>query len=346
MPVFIYPTNAELNQILPDKIERMVAERAGFRIMPIRNVNAATVEWYQRDNVFGLQQLRGLDGAPPHVRRVGQKLLSYEPGVYGEFETITETELVKRAGGITNPAPIPIADLVAQAQDQLVQRQLDRQEYMIFTLLSTGSFSVPLPGGQIGYTDNFPIQTYSRNVAWSTAATAMPLADFRNVQNLGVGFGIQFDNSAQAWLNRITANMLLANNNPADLQGRRNAYGATVVNSIPAVNAVLGNEGLPQLNIYDEGYFNDANTFTKFIPDGVVIVIGRRTTGEVIGNYVQTRNAVNDQFAPGPYAFVKDYASANTVEKRVPPSIEIHQGHSGGPALYFPRAVVKMTVNP
>jgi hypothetical protein len=82
---FLYPTNREIQTIGPAKVARLAENRVGFEIMPMRNVNAGTVEWVQADNYFGLQQLRGLDGAPPHVKRVGEKTYVYEPGVYGEF---------------------------------------------------------------------------------------------------------------------------------------------------------------------------------------------------------------------------------------------------------------------
>jgi hypothetical protein len=73
MPVFNYPTNYELSQIEPDLTARAAAGRVGLDIMPVRNVNAGEVRWSQQDNFYGLQALRGLDGAPTRVQRVGTK---------------------------------------------------------------------------------------------------------------------------------------------------------------------------------------------------------------------------------------------------------------------------------
>src|SRR3954462_199170 len=114
---YIFPSNRELSAIAPDKIARVTAERVGFQIMPMRDVPAAVVQWEQMDNYFGLQQLRGLDGAPTVVKPVGSKSFSYTPGVYGEFMTVTETELTTRAGSTSDDVPIAVGDLVQRRQD-------------------------------------------------------------------------------------------------------------------------------------------------------------------------------------------------------------------------------------
>jgi len=80
-------------------------------------------------------------------------------------------------------------------------------------------------------------------------------------------------------------------------------------------------------------------TFTPFIPDNTAVVVGRRIDGSPIGNYKMVRNANNPGLAPGPYTKVIDRG-----ETTVPRTIEIHDGHTGGPALFFPSAIVKATL--
>ena len=340
---YLYPTNRELSTIAPQKIARMAENRVGFQIMPMRDVRAATIEWQQRDNFYGLQQLRGLDGAPTHVKPLGNNVYSYTPGVYGEFMTITETELTKRAGSITTDVPIDVGDLVAERQDQLMQRELDRMEQIIWTLLTTGTFSVALPGGAVGFTDTFSIQTYTRLVAWSSITTATPLLDFQAMQLLGRGLGVSFGAGATAYMNRATANNLLSNSNSADLGGRR-VFGGNTINDVTGITRILQGEDLPSIVVYDEGYYNDSNTFTLFIPNNKVVVIGQRAAGQRIGEYVKTLNANNPGRAPGSYSFVIDRANGTNGEKRVPPNMEVHQGHNGGPVLFYPGSIIIATV--
>jgi hypothetical protein len=58
-------------------------------------------------------------------------------------------------------APIDVSDLVLRAQDQLMGRELDRIEQIIWALLTTGTFSVLLPSGATGFTATFTLATYS-----------------------------------------------------------------------------------------------------------------------------------------------------------------------------------------
>ena len=338
---YTYPQNRELQAIAPAKIARASANRVGLQIMPIRGVNAAIIQWDQKDNYFGLQQLRGLDGRPSSVKPVGQKRYSYEPGVYGEFEVITETELTIRAPFNNPDVVIPVDDLVTDRQDQLIVRELDRIEYCVWTLLTTGTISVPLPGGAIGFQATFPIQTYTAAVPWATVATAAPIKDYRNLKTMGRGLGVQFGAGATSYMNTTTATNMLSNTNAADLAGRRVVAGNTLDTS-EAVNRFLTSNGAPGIVEYDEGYYDDTNTFQLFVPNNKVVVIGQRAQGQKIGEYVKTFNRVAG--GPTSYSFTVDRVNGRNGEKVVPPNMEVHQGHNGGPVIYYPGSVVVMTV--
>lgn len=344
MPTFTYPEAREL-RVLRQELEAIDrGNRLAFDIMPIRNSNAAVIEWSQRDNYKGLQNLRGLDGSPVHVQMVGDKRFISQPGSYGDFATITETELTLRAGSVTGEVNVDISELVAERERQLVVREDNRLEKIVWDLLVTGTFSVAGKNGTITHTDTFNVQTYSRIVAWSSASTAVPLADLRAVQQLGSGKGVNFGAGSMAIMNRVTANQLLNNTNTSDLHGRW-SNSNTAIQNATNTNQILTAEDLPTIRVYDEGYVNDAGAYTKWIPDGKVLIVGARSTGENLGEYRMTRNLVNPGAMPGSYGFVKDYAAGINAPKEVPPKIEVHRGHNGGPVLYYPSAIVVMTIN-
>mgnify|MGYP003408513582 FL=1 len=142
MPTYTFPTNVELGLIAQSKIPNLVQDRPAFQIMPMVNVDAALLQWEQKDNYLGLQQVRGVNGAPPRVKRIGANKYMQQPGVYGEFSLIDELELLHRRPWGAYSGNIDISDLVMEIQDQLLGRRLDRIEYIIWTLLSTGTFSV------------------------------------------------------------------------------------------------------------------------------------------------------------------------------------------------------------
>ncbi len=336
---YVYPTNSELQLVAAEKAPVLILADPIFNFVPIVDVDAHLLEWDQLDNYIGLQQVRGLNGQPGNVTAVGGTRFRATPGVYGEFMTIDELELTTRRQFGTFATPINITDLVMQRQDQLLNRRIDRIRYIIWTLLTTGTFSVSNNNGVV-HTDSYTLQTYNAST-WSTASTATPLADMRAVQLLSRGKGVSFGANAVAFMNRVTFNRMIANTNSADLAGRRTAgLSLSTVLSLADTNALFAGEDLPQIVIYDDGYLNDSGTFVPFIGDNVVVVIGQRAGGQVIADYAFTRNANNPDLAPGAYMKVVDRG-----ETDVPRTIEIHDGHNGGPRIYFPGSVVVVDVS-
>lgn len=351
MATFQYPTTAALREIgsvfqssriEDDLLFSSVAVGEGRSVgplMPIVEQDTDVIMWEQRDNYPGLQQIRGLNGAPPKVQPIGSKLYLAVPGVYGEYTPIDEKQLTQRRRLGTFATPVSIDDLVTQKAAYLVGRRLDRIRYIGWTLLATGTFSVTHPDGAPGHTDTFSLGTYDATT-WATVATATPLADFRAVQLLGPAQGANFGGASVAVMNRATANNLLANTNAADLGGKRTA-GLSNVLSMGQVNQLLAGEDLPLIAVYDRGYLNDAGTFTRFVPNGKVIVFGDRPPGDPVAEYIMTRNANNADLGPGAYMKVKDTYDTNDV----PRLIEVHDGHNGGPAIYYPGTIVIMDVS-
>lgn len=341
MGTFTFPTSAELREIAQAKLPNLVAARPIFSIMPIETVDQHLLMWEQEDNYVGLQQIRGLNGQPGRVKKTGAKRYLMQPGVYGEYSTIDELELTERRQYGSFNQPVSIDDLVMREQDRLLGRRLDRIEWIGWTLLTTGTFSVTGPDGLTYQTDTFALQTHAGS-DWSTPATATPLADFRAVQLLSRGHSVDFGPSARAIMNRVTWNRMMSNTNANDLGGKKN-IGLASVTSITDTNRILTEDGLPTVEIFDGGYLNDAGTFVPFIADDKVVVVGRRTDNGQVGAYRMTRNAQNPDLSPGAYMEVID-RGAEGAGKIIPRTIEVHDGHNGGPVVYFPSAIVIMSV--
>lgn len=337
MADFLLPTSAELSLIAQDRIPQLTMNDLIFDLMPIRTVDAAEVVWEQRDNYTGLQQARGLDGEPPSIRKFGTKRYAMQPGFYGEFDTLNETDLTLRRQPGTFAQAVKLDDLIMPIFDTLLGREIDRIRKILWDLLSQGIFSVAGPNGSIMHTDQFPLQTYTAAVPWGAFATATPLADLRNIQLLARGHSVAFDATALIVVNRGTMNKVLNNGNQADIAGRRvsglNTTGP--VNNINELNVLMTRDDLPNFAVYDQGYLDDTGAFNLFIPDGKAIVIGKRPAGQTVGEYEMVRNAQNPGFAPGPYSKTFDKGDFQGLRK-----IEVHRGHTGGPAIFFPSAIV------
>jgi hypothetical protein len=339
LATFAYPVNSELTEIAQVKTPVLTMDDPLFDIMPINNHDTDLVQWEQRDDYIGLQQLRGINGEPAQVKAIGGKLFQAQPGVYGEFLDIDEKQLTSRRKYGSYSDPIDISDLVLEKQNQLLNRRIDRLRWIGWTLLSKGIFSVALPNGSIAHTDAFPLQTQTRIVAWTSFATAQPLNDFRAAQLKARANGVYFDQRAKAFCNRVTVNNLLQNTNAADLGGKR-TQGLANMLSLSDVNMLLTGEGLPNIVVYDEVFKDDTGTVVPFIADNVVVIIGARRNGDPVAEYMMTRNAQNDDLGPGAYMMVEDTMAAN----KPPRYIKVHDGHNGGPAIYYPSSIIVMSV--
>jgi len=256
MATYVYPDQKDLQAVEQVVGPRIKGDREIFKLMPIRDVDAFDLEWELMDNFTGLQQVRGLNGQPSRVKAIGMRRYQMAPGVYGEFAPIDEAQLTKRAALGSFDKPVDIKDLVAEKQMQLLQRRYDRIEKIGWDLLTAGTFSVTNEAGATVHTDTFSLQTQSGAVAWSTAATATPLADFRTCQLLARGQGVSFGAKARAFMSRQTWNRLISNTNAADLYGRR-TQGLGTYENIEGVNKLLMGDDLPELVVNDEGYLND-----------------------------------------------------------------------------------------
>lgn len=333
---FLFPTPIEIQAVAQVLVPRLVAARPVFNIFPLRDVDSHILEWEQIDNYTGLQQVRGLNGMPNRVKPVGAKRYLMNPGVYGEFMLLDEQQLTMRRNYGSLQGFANVTDLVRECQDKLLGRRLDRIEQIIWTLLTTGTFSVA-DGSSVLHTDSYTTKTFSAGTAWGTAATSTPLADLRAIQLLGRGISADFGSAATIYMNRTTMNQLLSNTNAADMGGRR-VTGLQTVNGPQALNQVLTADDLPNLVIYDQGYLDDNGVFTLFIPNNKMVIVGSRRDGAPIGEFRMTRNANNPGMAPGPYMKVIDD------EDDVPRTIQVHDGWSGGPVLFHPGAIVVATV--
>lgn len=334
MTDFVFPSSIALQVAAQELLPRMMAGRVGFDILPMRNVDQHLLEWEQIDNYTGLQQVRGLNGDPIRVKPSGGKRFAMVPGAYGEFETVDEIQLTTRRQFGSFMGNINVTDLVGPIQTKLLGRRLDRVEYIIWTLLITGTFAVA-EGSSVLHTDSYTTQTDSWS-AWSNPATGTPLKDIRASQLKSRGYSVNFGANARLYMNQVTFNQLLANTNAADVGGRR-VTGFNTINGPAQLNEVLSQDALPNIVIYDQGYLNDSGTFVPFIPDSKILMVGARTDGAPIGEYLMTRNANNPNMEPGPYMKIVDDPN------RVPRTIEVHDGHNGGPVLYHPAAIVLAT---
>lgn len=339
MPEYVMPDSTELREIEQDLMLVLEADDPDFfnDLFPVENAPTYKLEWEQLDNFSGLQSARGLDGNPTRVNRIGSNRFVTEPGVYGEYVDIDETELTRRGEFAKFTGTVDLTDLTMQCQKHLLQRRIDRQRHLGWTLLTTGQFNVAAPNGQYEHRDRYLIDTITANPTFATVATATPLAFFLGLVLQGRGTSSAFDASATCYVNQETANRILGNTNANDLGGRFRVGGGDTINTLEDVNVILKARGVPQIKVYDKGYLTTANrsSFVPFIPAGTGVLVGKRSTGAPLGCYRMTLNVHNDS-QPGPYTMVVNTYGSQPPGRAV---CQVHDGHNGGPVLFYPNAV-------
>lgn len=341
LQTYAYPTAGEFRELERELIPDLTMADPIFKHFPIRERNTWQVTWRQKDNTTGLQQARGINGEPPRVVPLGENFFTSQPGVYGEYQPIDERSLTMRIDipfGV-NGMPMPTQDMVDEAQEQLLGRRIDRIKDTLWQLAINGHFTVRDVKGAVVHTDAYSQIIYTGS-DWSTATTSTPLADFRALVLLGRGTSASFGGGATAYLNQVTANRMMSNTNAADLGGKK-TIGSASITSLNGWNTILRDEGLPTIQVYDEGYITEAGVWTIRIPDDVVVVVGTRPGGVTPGEYQMVINANNPNRAPGAYTIVKDSADG---PHPVPREIHVHDGHNGGPALEYPGMLIRMNV--
>lgn len=334
---YTFPSAMELMAVEQQLLPALKKDNPIYGIFPEVDRNIPLLMWEQLDNFQGMMSPRGLNGKPGLVKAVGSKTYTMQPGYYGEYMTIDEREVTLSRQFATVDRPVDVSDLVTQRGNQLLHRQLKRQAWIGWQLLVNGYFLATDAFGVLQHADSYQQRTSTSTVPWATVATATPIADFRAVRPLARGYSVSFGRAAKAYANTTTITNLLNNTNSADLGGKRIENGSTV-NDLDSVNRILAANDCPQVVEWDGIWQDESGVNNLDIPNATVVVQGVRLDGAPIGNWVNTRNAVNPGYAAGPYYEVFQPPF------QVPPTVEIHRGTNGGVALYFPSAIVVMKV--
>ncbi len=338
MPInWRFPTAVELDFVVQEYAGVAQEQMLGHQILPLVERNTDRVRWDILDNDRGMTRPVAPDADPAFDERLGVTTKEYTPLEFGQFARIprSEIESARRLG--TLGEVVDVSELVTRELTRQLNKVHLRIEFLIWQAL-LGQISFNENG--VVVTETFPVQTYTAATSWADRANATPLRDFDAVALLMRGTGASLS-GARAYANRKVINSLLENGNTADIRGLMNLQ-TTATIGLTEVNRVMALRGLPEVIQYDEGYYDDAGNFIPFIPDNTVIVVGRRPTGQQVGDFLLTRTAYKLQAGePQPGIWQRVIPPR---EDSTNPTILVGAGFKGGPRLLYPRSVVVMNV--
>lgn len=335
---FMFPSNAELLEIQKDLLPDLDPNDELLSLFPYRYTGHNEVVWEQEDNDFGLMEVRGLDGKPGLVQKLGFNQFKMKPGYYGSVYQLTEQELTEARQIGSFGDRIDLDDLIVRRTRTLMIQRLNRMRQTISDFCRLGLFTNARADGTSVHSDIFSITTRTPGTAWSTTATATPLADLRNWKaSAELNTSSTFGPKSKLLATTTSINYLLNNRNAADLGGVRMEVGQTL-NSLTELNKLLAANDLPQLVEYNKTYQTgprDRTVYTRFIPNGHFIWVGERPNGQRLGEFQGTYNVNSaSESDQGIYSKVIDKG-----EITVPRQIEVHHGFNGGIGIYYPTAL-------
>ena len=345
--IFTYAQNAELFAVLQNLIPVKTFEDPIFTdIMPVRSTKAQRVIWDQRDDYKGLTGARGYGGPFGQVKREGIKRYGVDPVPFGEDKLMSEDWFLNTRQEGTFGDAIDLTQGQMEDQVHLLDRAINRLRKVGWDLVTTGTYSVLGPNGQVIGTDSYTLKSYTAAVSWANFASSTPLLDLRNIKLLHRGQSVSFNKRAKIYMQSVDVNNLLSNTNPNDLGAKRvitqNA-GAQPM-SLADVNNYLLDNDLPQIVEYDKFYLDETGTYQMFIPQGTMVVVGARDEGDPVAEFMMTPNF--GQLASGSKIGNKGFENIYVDFKLDMDQFNARSriAFNGAPAVYFPSAIVKAVI--
>lgn len=330
----------KLRKLMQLYLPRAMESRELLKLFPLVKDNATELVYERRQVETGLQSARGLDGPTGPVQKPGLDAYKVAPGYYGDHYLISEQELINlRDAGKWDDFE-NYDSQAARGTEHLTRRFLDRCEYSVAQMVMTGGYTATSAQGINYISQIFNIPQYSPITPFSDINNSQPLNYFRDlIPQLELGRSVNFQKGF-IMCSRPSINLILKNQNPADLNGRRLQYGQTI-NSADDLNEILVSNDLPTFRVYDKGYYSDPpgspfdppafqpGAFNRFLTNGMFVLVGVREDGEQLGEYRLTRAGQNERSAPGEWYQVDD------LRIKTPPQVVLRAGHNGGPVPYY-----------
>ena len=258
----------------------------------------------------------------------------------------------------------------------LIDRFIKRYKNNVWTLFTTGTYSVLGPKGDYIGGDSYNFQSFTVTTAWSDFSAAVPIEDLRNMRLQHRGTSSSFGRKGKIYLQSQDVINLLSNTNANDLGAKRvitqNA-GAQPF-QLGDVNRFLLDSDLPEIVEYDEFLPTSATNFatsipsatgggpfpyTMYIPYQTGVAIGARDYGEPIGDYTMIPQfpdivgsagaaqgwggSVHAQAAKGDNAFANIYMDFKVDMDNWNAKTRIAFG--GAPRILYPQSIIIMNLN-
>jgi hypothetical protein len=356
--------NAELTYIAQQLMPERTTDDVVFNdVLRVRSIAETIILFEQRDSFSGYTPGRRSGSGFPSLAREAKNRITVTPYDYGEEKFMDEDFL--RMSRQMGEFGMPQRNAEEQVSDSihLIDRFIKRYKYNVWTLLTTGTYSVLGPKGELIGSDSYTFQNFTVATAWSNFSASTPIEDLRNLRLLHRGTSSSFGRKGKIYLQSQDVINLLSNTNPNDLGAKRvitqNA-GAQPF-QLGDVNRFLLDSDLPEIVEYDEflptgpsNFGTGPAPYTMFIPYQTGVAIGARDYGEPIGDYTMIPqfpdlvgsglNSVRQASMKADNAFANIYMDFR-VDLEFNWNARTRMAFGGAPRILYPSSIVIMNLN-
>lgn len=290
----------------------------------------------------GMTKPSGLDAKHELIPHQGFGTKRSGTAFWGESMQLNHTDLLILRGTGPDYRRRKAADKVARMQNRLKSRGAVRIEWLIWQAIITGALVINDAKVKINVDYEIPsAHKWQVNTSWDNYASSTPIQDLQDVEEKFDGDGCQ---ARYYIMNRKTAKHLSRNVAAQTLVRNSNLVQQVGLKKMPTLMLELAGLG-GEIVIYDRGYIADGGAFTRFIPDGKVIVIGEgidNLSNDPLGYFASTPDLRNGGYLNpkgGFWTVVKD-----RTQDEENPFYKITTGWNGLPVIFRPYWIQIITV--
>lgn len=351
MLTLTFPTNAELTEVVQE-YEAQTGNYKGAEILPETDSMSQKIRWDERDRERGMTAPHTMDSDPKVDKRQGSKTHEYEPIPFKETDLMKESEILNARELGTLNGTINLSREIAKIAKDRLDKTKARVEWLRWQTLR-GQIQINENGVKV--TENFNVQQYNVLSDWDDLANAKIVRDINRLSLMFKGTGAS-PKGAKIYLNQVTMNWVLENQNEADLKGFQNSNYLNLTYSVNEVNKILEARGLPTFDVVEDFWIDEDDNEQDFIPDGEIVVVGARPKGQKVGDVRNTpslHRVKNGMPAPGYFNVLEvngrpsEQVGSVTIAElggSKNPKIENTGGQYCGTRLLYPRSVIRAVV--
>jgi hypothetical protein len=311
-------------------------QKVGTDFCQVKTEMTQKIEYWEEYGPQGktLPHSLGSDVKPIPWGKMTKK--EFTPGYFKEKLVFGEDDLLKLSQMADEFKVITIEDMVGKGLRRLTARARNLINWAIWQAVMTGEVKIDENGVKYTATYGIPAQNLALTVAtaWATLASSKPLKDITAVIQSFLGTGYKL---GKIKMNSYTADLIV---HSTDTKTYWNGIGIKEKLTLGNIekNAQELTPGT-SWEVNDDGYTNDAGTFSIYIPNNKVLFLGNAPD---LMDYCAVPHLENGRPVAGSDGIfaVPDYKHLTDPN----PYAEIFGGTYGLPRIYRPTIIFVMDV--